>query len=89
MIDRKEYIEMCQKCAVLPRGVFGVALNVPDVLKVVHGGIAYYPKAYYLDFDEHGTPEHFAVIHDLNQHGVIYAPLENIKRFSDDEEASI
>ena len=43
MIERKTYIEMCQKVSVLPGGVFGIKQNVPDDLKVVHNGIAYYP----------------------------------------------
>ena len=80
-MDRKVYLELCQKCAVLEKGALGIATSVPDDLKVVHGGIAYYPKAYCLDFDEHGTPEHFAVVHDLKAHSVIYAPLDSIERF--------
>ena len=51
MIYRREYLEMCQKVSVLPSGVFGIKQNVPDDLKVVHNGIAYYPISYKLSFD--------------------------------------
>ena len=77
MIDRREYLEMCQKVSVLPSGVFGIKQNVPDDLKVVHNGIAYYPISYKLSFDN-GRPTHTAILHDLKANCVVRANFQEI-----------
>ena len=79
MIERKTYLEMCQKVAVLPGGVLGIKQNVPDDLKVVHNGIAYYPISYKLSFDN-GRPTHTAILHDLRANSIMNADLEAITK---------
>lgn len=80
MIDRREYLEMCQKVSVLPSGVFGIKQNVPDDLKVIHNGIEYYPISYKLSFDN-GRPTHTAVLHDLKANSIIDADLETVTKY--------
>ena len=79
MIERKIYLEMCQKVSVLPGGVFGIKQNVPDDLKVVHNGIAYYPISYKLSFDN-GRPRHTAILHDLKADCIMNADLEAVTK---------
>ena len=79
MIERKEYLEMCQKVSVLPSGVLGIKQNVPDDLKVIHSGIAYYPISYKLSFDN-GRPTHTAILHDLRANSIMNADLESITK---------
>lgn len=63
MIERKKYLEMCQMVSVLPSGVFGIKQNVPDNLKVVYDGIAYYPVSLDISFDKDGRVINTAIIH--------------------------
>ena len=80
MIDRREYLEMCQRVSVLPSGVFGIKQNVTDDLKVVHNGIEYYPISYKLSFDN-GRPTHTAILHDLKANSIIDADLETVTKY--------
>ena len=80
MIDRKTYLEMCQKVSVLPSGVLGIKQNVPDDLKVIHNGIAYYPISYKLSFDN-GRPTHTAILHDLRANSIMNTDLEAITKY--------
>ena len=80
MIDRREYLEMCQRVSALPSGVFGIKQNVPDDLKVVHNGIEYYPIAYKLSFDK-GRPTHTAILHDLKANSIMNANLETVTKY--------
>lgn len=80
MIDRREYLEMCQRVSALPSGVFGIKQNVPDDLKVVHNGIAYYPISYKLSFNN-GRPTHTAILHDLKANCIMNADLETVTKY--------
>ena len=79
-MDRKLYLELCQKVSVLKSGICGVKQNVPDELKVVHNGIVYYPVSYELSF-ENGKPTHTAIIHDLIANSITHADLERVDKF--------
>lgn len=80
-MERKEYLDRCQRCSVLPRGLFGIIENCPDGLKVTYNEIPYYPQAYELRFSREGKPQHLAVLHDLTANSVIYAELEKVKEY--------
>lgn len=80
MIDRREYLEMCQRVSVLPSGVFGIKQSVPDDLKVIHNGIEYYPISYKLSFDN-GRPTHTAILHDLKSNSIMNANLETVTKY--------
>lgn len=79
-MDRKLYIELCQKVSVLKNGICGIKENVPDELKVVHNGVVYYPVAYELSFDK-GQPKHTAILHDLSANSVTHANLERVRKY--------
>ena len=79
-MQRDIFLKMCQKVSVLPGGVFGRKQNVPDDLKVVENGIAYYPISYKLSF-ENGRPTHTAVLHDLKANCIMNADLETVTKY--------
>ena len=79
-MQRDIFLKMCQKVSLLPGGVFGIKQNVPDDLKVVHNGIAYYPISYKLSF-ENGRPTHTAVLHDLKANCIMNANLETVTKY--------
>lgn len=79
-MDRKLYLELCQKVSVLKNGVCGIKENVPDELMVVYNGINYYPVAYELSFDDKGNARHTAILHDLNANSIINADLRKVKK---------
>lgn len=75
MIDRKTYLEMCQKVSVLESGAFGIKKNVPKELLVIYDNTEYYPEKYVLSFDN-GEAIHTAVLHDLRANMRMCADLE-------------
>ena len=79
-MQRDIFLQMCQMVSVLPGGVFGIKQNVPDDLKVVHNGIAYYPISYKLSFDN-GRPTHTAILHDLKANCIVNANLETVTKY--------
>ena len=78
MIERKTYLEMCQKVAILQSGVQNLKQNVPDGLKVVCDGIAYYPVSLDIGFDKDGKVINTAIIHSLHANSVIERNLKDI-----------
>lgn len=81
MIDRKTYLEMCQRYAVLPNSVLGIKDNVPDELKVTHKGHQYYPKSYTIEFDKSGNIVHIVTLHSLIANSVINCELKDIELY--------
>ena len=79
-MQRDIFLQMCQKCSILPSGICGIKENVPDDLKVVHNGVVYYPVAYELSFDK-GQPKHTAILHDLKANSITYAELERVTKY--------
>ena len=78
-MQRDIFLQLCQKVSVLKNGICGIKENVPDELKVIYNGIAYYPVSYELSFDDKGNVRHTAILKDLKANSVVYAMLENIK----------
>lgn len=79
-MDRKLYLELCQRVSVLKNGICGIKENVPDELKVIHNGIKYYPVSYELSFDN-GKPTHTAILHDLYTNSITNASLERVTKY--------
>ena len=79
-MDRKLYLELCQRVSVLKNGICGIKENVPDELKVIYNGIAYYPVSYELSFDN-GKPTHTAILHDLQANSITSADLERVTKY--------
>ena len=84
-MNRKFYLELCQKVSVLKSGVLGIKENIPDDLKVIHNGIVYYPVAYVLTFDEKGNPQHDVILHDLRANAITQGKLERVTPLNKEE----
>lgn len=84
-MNRKSYIELCQKVSILKDGIFRIKENVPTELKVIHNGIAYYPVAYVLTFDEKGNPQHDVILHDLRANSITQGKLERVTPLNKEE----
>lgn len=76
-MERKTYLKLCQKVALLPDNV--EAKDVPKDLRVVYDGIEYYPTEYILWFDLDGNPRHSATIHSMNTKTILRVPLEKLR----------
>lgn len=79
-MDRKLYLELCQKVSMLKSGICGIKKNLPDDLKVVCNGVIYYPISYELAF-ENGHPKHIAHLHCLNSKGRTDTILEKVVKY--------
>lgn len=79
-MKRAEFLNMCQRVAVLPSGVFGIKLNVPQELLVEFKELNYYPCAYKLSFDKNGNVVHTAILHDLMANSVVQCDLHKVKK---------
>ena len=79
-MERKEYIELCQRIAVLPVTSGGVPANIPPKLIVNYDGIAYYPYAFEIIFNKDGTYQDRAILHDLKANSIIHCNLERVTR---------
>lgn len=80
-MDRKLYLELCQKVSVLKNGICGIKENVPNELMVVWSGIKYYPVAYELSFDDKGSVRHTAILHDLKANSITNANLGEVTKY--------
>ena len=81
MIDRKLYLEMCQKVAVLPSEILGIKRNVPDDLKVVYNNVVYYPISIEIGFNEKGKVINTAIIHSLIANSVVKTNLGDLELY--------
>lgn len=80
-MERKEYLELCQRCAVLQDGLMGTKVNISDELKVVYNGIQYRPKAYLLTFTKEGKSNHTAILQEIKSPSEMYCDLERVNRY--------
>lgn len=80
-MNRKLYIELCQKVSVLKNGICGIKENVPEELMVIYNGIKYYPVAYKLSFDDKGNVRHTAILHDLKTNSIMNAELGKVIKY--------
>lgn len=80
-MERKPYLELCQRCAVLPDGHMHTKKHLTDSHKVVFDDNVYYPYGYKLTFDSTSKAVHTAILHDLNANSIIEVPLERVSKF--------
>lgn len=78
-MQRDIFLQLCQKVSVFKNGISGIKENVPDELKVIYNGIAYYPVSYELSFDDKGNVIHTAILKDLKANSLLYCRLEDVK----------
>lgn len=75
---------MARECAMLTeRGLYNIAVNVPERLLVTVDGIKYYPEAYELGFNRDGSVRHIAIVHDLKANAILSAPLEKVMEWQE------
>ena len=84
-MERKKYLEMCQKVAVLEDGEMHIKKNVPNELKVIYKGVVYYPIERVESFDNKGNLILGARIHHLKENSVVECLLKNVKEFCENE----
>ena len=77
-MERTEYLEMCQKCAILPKKICGIINQISPELIVSYNGIRYYPYKYELSFTPRGDIKHTAILHSLFSNSVQYAELQKV-----------
>ena len=70
MIDRKEFLMMCQKNSVYPRSC-----------KIIYHDAEYYPLALYIWFDDKGNPHNTAVIEEVNANSITYGKLQEVEKY--------
>lgn len=83
-MDKKKYLEMCQRVAVIPAGVLGLR-DVPPELWVIYGGIKYYPIERVATFDQEGNLVIRARLHDLKANSVTECPLEKVEEYKNEK----
>ena len=79
-MNRKEYLELCQKASALPETTMHMKAQIPPELTVLYNGIQFYPIGYEMTFKQ-GISQHTAILHDMKAHSVIYADLEKVERY--------
>lgn len=75
MIERNEYLKMCQKVAMLPTHT-----DIPDDLRVRFQSIDWYPVYYAMQFDREGNAINVACLHDINANCINFALLSEVER---------
>ena len=66
-MERKRYLELCQKYA------------VGEDIRVKLKDTEYHPYRYELGFDDKGNSIHTAILKDLKANSVVYTMLENVE----------
>lgn len=79
-MNRKEYLELCQKVSALPETTMHIKAQIPPELTVSYTGIQFYPTGYEMTFKQ-GISQHTAILHDMKAHSVIYADLQKVERY--------
>lgn len=77
-MERKEFLELCQRVSVLPDSVIGKQ-RIPLKLLVECDGIRYYPLKLTIWF-ENGKPQQTAILHDLKSKSIVDCQLVKVER---------
>lgn len=70
-MERKRYLELCQKYA------------VGQPVKVKYKGVVYHPLRYGLAFDENGKITHTAILKDTTANSISYCDLEGVESYEE------
>lgn len=79
-MDRKEFLQICQKVSVLPETTMHMKKAIPPELTVLYEGIQFYPIGYEMTFKQ-GISQHTAILHDMKAHSVSYVDLSRVEKF--------
>ena len=78
-MDRAEFLEMCKRVAMLPKGT-GEVKKTPPELHLKYKDMAFYPVGYKLAFGKDGKPTHTAILHDLKTNSILECDLLKVER---------
>lgn len=79
-MDRKEFLQICQRVSVLPETTMHIKTAIPPELTVLYEGIQFYPVGYQMTFEQ-GISQHTAMLHDMKAHSVCYVDLSRVEKF--------
>ena len=79
-IDRKEFLQLCQKVSVLPETTMHIKTAIPPELTVLYEGIQFYPTGYEMTYKQ-GTSQHTAILHDMKSNNIVKVKLERVERY--------
>ena len=77
-IDRKEFLQLCQRVSVLPETTMHIKTAIPPELTVLYEGIQFYPVGYEMTYKQ-GISQHTAILHDMKAHSIIKVDLNKVK----------
>ena len=81
-MDRKEFLQLCQRVSVLPETTMHIKTAIPPELTVLYEGIQFYPIGYEMTYKQ-GISQHTAILHDMKSNNIIKVKLERVKRHDD------
>ena len=79
-MDRKEFLQICQRVSVLPEATMHIKTAIPPELTVLYEGIQFYPVGYEMTFKQ-GISQHTSILHDMKAHSVAYVDLSKVEKF--------
>ena len=79
-MDRKEFLQICQKVSVLPETTMHIKTAIPPELTVLYEGIQFYPVGYEMTFKQ-GISQHTAILHDMKSNNIVKVKLERVERY--------
>lgn len=79
-MERKQFLEMCQKVSALPETTIHIKTAIPPELTVLYEGIQFYPIAYEMSFKS-GISQHTAILHDMKAHNIAKVDLRKVERY--------
>ena len=79
-MDRKEFLQICQKVSVLPETTMHIKTAIPPELTVLYEGIQFYPIGYEITFKQ-GISQHTAILHDMRANSIINVDLQKVVKF--------
>lgn len=83
-MDRKRFLDLCQKYAVLsPHIKSDSGIDIPGDLLVGCDGFIYYPVAYKLSFDADGAVVHIAVLKERHANCIREVELKRVVGYGD------
>ena len=79
-MDRKEFLQICQRVSVLPETTMHIKTAIPPELTVLYEGIQFYPVGYEMTFKQ-GISQHTAILHDMKSNNIVKVKLERVERY--------
>ena len=79
-MDRKEFLQICQRVSVLPETTMHVKTAIPPELTVLYEGIQFYPVGYEMTYKQ-GISQHTAILHDMKVNNIVKVKLERVKKY--------